>query len=147
MGRSYHNIPQPDCAQSLNDYKNLFRVTSTHIQCRLFLWHCSMVWLLELTWSSCVLVLSARTYLQLNFTCDQAWPWYPEITVSSSVAGGQTGNARWSQGTGVGCHRPATLHGDNSSLLTSEAMTGHTKTKCKSFLLARGQRTLTEVNS
>lgn len=44
---------------------------------------------------------------------------------------GQMGSEMWSQGTGVGCHEPATLPKDNSSSLTSEVMTGCTKTSAR----------------
>lgn len=81
VGRSYHRLTVHS-TQSLNACRNLFKVTSTHMQCRWFHWHCSGYYRADMLFPS--LGLSARTP-QPNLKLDPTQPWSPEV--SSSVVG------------------------------------------------------------
>lgn len=136
--------PTVRSTRSLNDCKNLFKVTSTHIQWRFGHWHWWTV--LAAKEKTCVLKCFARTYHHITKS-HTTWPSLTLVPRNNSVLfcrGGDTGAEGWSKGTGVGCHGPATLPKDNSSLLTSEAMTGHTKQSGSPSCLPGGRRTLTD---
>lgn len=126
--------------------KNLFTVTSTHIQSRLFYWHCTTSWLRE---SRHHLPLS-RTFCQnipqLNLTRDSCLTLVPQ---NNRVLFCKTGLERWSWGMGVGCQGSATLPKDNSSLLSFPLRRRETTAQQVEALLAGpgGRRTLTEINS
>lgn len=78
---TYHRLTVHS-TQSLNVCRNLFKVTSTHMQCRWFHWHCSGYYRADMLFPS--LGLSARTP-QPSLKRDPAQPRSPEV--SSSVVG------------------------------------------------------------